>query len=554
MAEVAIIGILSIERRDDTSMYDILIKNGKIVDGTGIPAYHADVAIVVEKIVAVGSLSDQDAKKTIDAEGLVVCPGFIDDHSHGDLNVLADPYARNQLLQGITTEVGGSCGLSFAPIKKEADRMVSSQIGFASDEKKAELLRPMTFPEYMDLVDNTAIAVNLASYIGQGIVRSAVMGYAEGDANEAQLTEMKDIVREGMEAGAFGLSTGLIYPTGSLTSTEEIIELCKVVAEYDGLYSTHMRGESDTIISSVEEAIRTAEESGAHLVISHHKIAGVANHGKSTQTLAMVDDAIARGVKVHLDVYPYIAGATTLAAAIPRQFLADKTEFVKKAADPELRRQIIDVIENGVVAGENMVKSCGGLHGIVIASADECPQYIGRSLTEIAAEEGKEPYDVLFDLLIATDANAMAVFFTNSEDDMIRIMQYPRTMFGTDGSHSSYVNFFRHPRAFGSFPHILTEYVRDHKVLTLEEMVRKACALPAEVLQLKEKGLIKEGYDADVLVLDLENMKVHSSFANANGGNEGFKYVLVNGQVAVENDACTDVLSGKLLRSHSYKS
>ena len=270
MAEVAIIGILSIERRDDTSMYDILIKNGKIVDGTGIPAYHADVAIVGEKIVAVGSLSDQDAKKTIDAEGLVVCPGFIDDHSHGDLNVLADPYARNQLLQGITTEVGGSCGLSFAPIKKEADRMVSSQIGFASDEKKAELLRPMTFPEYMDLVDNTAIAVNLASYIGQGIVRSAVMGYAEGDANEAQLTEMKDIVREGMEAGAFGLSTGLIYPTGSLTSTEEIIELCKVVAEYDGLYSTHMRGESDTIISSVEEAIRTAEESGAHLVISHH--------------------------------------------------------------------------------------------------------------------------------------------------------------------------------------------------------------------------------------------------------------------------------------------
>ena len=240
-------------------MYDILIKNGKIVDGTGIPAYHADVAIVGEKIVAVGSLSDQDAKKTIDAEGLVVCPGFIDDHSHGDLNVLADPYARNQLLQGITTEVGGSCGLSFAPIKKEADRMVSSQIGFASDEKKAELLRPMTFPEYMDLVDNTAIAVNLASYIGQGIVRSAVMGYAEGDANEAQLTEMKDIVREGMEAGAFGLSTGLIYPTGSLTSTEEIIELCKVVAEYDGLYSTHMRGESDTIISSVEEAIRTAE-------------------------------------------------------------------------------------------------------------------------------------------------------------------------------------------------------------------------------------------------------------------------------------------------------
>lgn len=355
MAEVAIIGILSIERRDDTSMYDILIKNGKIVDGTGIPAYHADVAIVGEKIVAVGSLSDQDAKKTIDAEGLVVCPGFIDDHSHGDLNVLADPYARNQLLQGITTEVGGSCGLSFAPIKKEADRMVSSQIGFASDEKKAELLRPMTFPEYMDLVDNTAIAVNLASYIGQGIVRSAVMGYAEGDANEAQLTEMKDIVREGMEAGAFGLSTGLIYPTGSLTSTEEIIELCKVVAEYDGLYSTHMRGESDTIISSVEEAIRTAEESGAHLVISHHKIAGVANHGKSTQTLAMVDDAIARGVKVHLDVYPYIAGATTLAAAIPRQFLADKTEFVKKAADPELRRQIIDVIENGVVAGENML-------------------------------------------------------------------------------------------------------------------------------------------------------------------------------------------------------
>lgn len=529
-------------------MYDVIIRGGRVIDGSGAPGYLADIAVSGNRIAAIGDLSDQKAERVIDATGLVVCPGFIDNHSHGDLDVLADPYAKNEVLQGITTEVVGSCGYSFAPIADEIDRMISGHVAFASAEKQAEILRPMSFPEFLDLVDATPMGTNLVCYMGQGIVRAAVMGYVEGDANEEQLAQMKQIVSDGMEAGAFGLSTGLIYPTGSLTSTEELTALCQVVGKYGGYYSTHMRGESDGILTSLAEAIRITEGSGVHTIISHHKITGNQNEGKSRETLAMIDDANARGMKVDLDLYPYTAGATTLTAAIPREFMADKSVFLEKIKSPEFRRQVADAIENGTNDDQDMVKSCGGLQGVVIAGADTCPQYVGRSITEIAEAEGKDPYDVLFDILSLTDANATAVFFCICESDMLRIMQHPRAMFGTDGSHSTFANFFGHPRVFGTFPHILTEFVKKRGVLTLEEMIHKACGLPAQVLGLSGKGLLKEGYDADIVVMDYENMKVHSDYANAGGKNEGFRYVFNNGQIVVENDECTGILSGKLIR------
>lgn len=533
-------------------MYDLIIRGGTIVDGSGEAAYVADVAVSDGKISAIGDLKEAEATRTIEADGLIVCPGFIDDHSHGDLNVLADPYAKNELLQGITTEIGGCCGISFAPINGTADRMVSSQIEFADQQTQERLLRNMSFPEYMDMVDKTPMGTNMAVYVGQGIVRAAVMGYAEGEADEAQLAEMKSIVRQAMEAGAGGISSGLIYPTGSLTSQKELTELCKVVGEYGGRYSTHMRGESDTIISSVEEALQVAKDSGTKLVISHHKITGVKNHGKSTQTLAMVDEAVQQGLDVHMDVYPYTAGATNLIAAIPRQFLSDKTAFVERIkTDTAFRAEIRQAIENGVMEGENLVLACGGTDGVVIAKAPECPEWIGRSLTEIGKAEGKDSFDVLFDAIAATNANGMGVFFSISEDDMVRIMSHPRTAFGTDSSHATINNLFGHPRAFGTFPTILTKYVRDRKALPLEEMIRKATSLPAQMQGLQGKGLLKVGCDADIVVMDLENMEVLSDYANADGGNRGFRYVFVNGVAAVENDTYTGALGGKLLRVHN---
>lgn len=531
-------------------MYDLIIRGGTVVDGSGGVPFVSDVAVIGNKIVAIGDLKDAVAAREILAEGLIVCPGFIDNHSHSDLNVLADPYGKNQLLQGITTEIGGSCGISYAPMGEKADGMVSSQVAFADEATKERILRPMSFPEYLDMVDNTQMATNLALYIGQGIVRASVMGYATGDADEVQLQKMKDIVREAMKVGAVGMSSGLIYPTGSLTAPEELTELCKVVSEYGGRYSTHMRGESDSIISSVEEALKVAKDSGVKLVISHHKITGVNNHGKSAQTLAMIDEALAQGVDVHMDVYPYTAGATNLTAAIPRQFLADRREFVHRIKDDySFRAEIRKAIENDIMEGENLIMACGGCSGVYIAKAENCPALVGRSLTEIGEAENKDPFDVLFDTIAMTNGDGMGVFFSISEEDMLRIMSHLHTAFGTDGSHSTFNNMFGHPRAFGTFPTILTKYVRDRNVLTLEEAIHKATALPAQMQGLSEKGLLKEGYDADIVVMDLANMEVLSDYAHADEGNRGFRYVLVNGAVAVENDVCTGALNGRLLRS-----
>lgn len=527
-------------------MYDLLIKNGYIVDGSGTAPYYADVAISGNKIAAIGENLTGDCERVIDAEGMIVCPGFIDNHTHGDLNVLIDPHAKNELLQGITTEVGGNCGISLAPIHELPDSLVAGLITCSSEEEKAWLLQPMSFSDFMNRLEAAPMGTNLVTYIGQGIVRSAVMGYAEGPANASELEEMKQIIRDGMEAGAVGLSTGLIYPTGSLTGTEELIELCKVVKEYDGNYCTHLRDEHDGIVSALDEALRIGEASGVRVVVSHHKITGVNNVGTSAQTLSMIEQANRAGYETFLDQYPYNAGATTIIAALPQKYVADKNELVVNLQDPAFREKV----KNDIIAGDQggLAASMGGAEGILISHAAARPDYAGKTLLQIGNETGRDAYTVLFDTIIETSGNALAVFFGISESDLVNIMQYSGTMFGTDASHATIYNAFGHPRAFGTFPRILTKYVRDDKVLSIEEMVRKASALPAYVLGLSEKGLLKVGYDADVLVLDLTNMEVLSDYTNPNGGNKGFRYVIVNGTIVVEDDVYTGALAGKLLR------
>ena len=527
-------------------MQDLLILNGTVVDGSGEAPYIADIAVTGGKITKIGQLKEEKAKKIIKAQGLIVCPGFIDDHSHGDLNALLDPHAANQLLQGITTEVGGQCGVSLAPIREKPYSMAVSLIPFRNNEERERRLKPMTFPEWMDQVEKTPLGINLVCLIGQGTVRAAVMGYASGEADDAQMEEMRTIVREAMKAGAAGISTGLIYPTGTLTDTPELTELAKVVGEYNGLYCTHMRDESDEILTGIKEALQIASGAGTRLVISHHKIIGLRNAGKSRETLAMVDAANAAGMDVYMDQYPYDAGATALMAALPERHAADKDALLKNLPDPEYRALVKSEMEAGI--GGGMAKAFDGLSHVFIGWTDLYPDYAGRSPVEIAAETRKDPYEILFDVLLDTKAEVRGIFQGVAEEDLQRIMQHERTMFGTDASHATFVNGFGHPRAFGTFPLVLTKYVRDEKILSIEEMVRKASALPAQVLGLEKKGILKPGNDADIVVMDLEGMKVSSSYTNPDGGNKGFRYVLVNGEIAVENDQCTDRLGGRLLR------
>ena len=529
-------------------LYDLIIKNGFVIDGTGEPGRAADVAVAAGKIAAVGRLSESNARRVIDARGLTVTPGFIDNHTHSDANALIDPWARNSLLQGVTTEVGGNCGISFAPINGYSDSIIAGHYGDLPEDERRALLADISFPEFMDRLEALPMGANIVCCLGQGTLRASVMGLVEGKADAGQMESMRAIIREAMRSGASAMTTGLIYPPGSVTGEEELTELCRTVAECGGHYCTHMRDEGDSIVSSVEEALRTAKNSGVRLVISHHKITGQRNFGLSERTLAMVDEANASGMDVYFDQYPYVAGATNLTAAMPKEFTLDRSKLIKNLADRGFRRRVLEAIDRGESESEILMRSAGGPENVVVSNAEGMPELTGKTLVEAGRIMGLDPYDAMFEIVIRTNANAMATFFCMSEEDVMRIMRHPRTMFGSDASRASVSNYFGHPRAFGTFSTILTKYVRENKVMPLEEMVRKACHLPALVNNLPGKGLIKPGYDADIAVFDYENMKVLSGYANPDGGNEGFRYVLVGGQVAVENDKCTGALAGRLIR------
>lgn len=496
-----------------------------------------------------------EAKSVLDAKNCVVCPGFIDNHSHCDLNVLVDRVAKNSLEQGITTEIGGNCGESLSPNSGTVSSLSQSMLAFASSQERAAACEnARTFHSFMDALAEKPMGTNMLCYVGHSAIRAAVMGFQPDAPSPQQLAQMKLLLREAMEAGAVGLTSGLIYPPGSYAEAEELTELCSVVSEYGGNYCTHMRNEGDVILDSIRETLLTAEHSGVRLVISHHKITGKSNWGRSEQTLELIDDALAQGVDVYMDQYPYTAGATRLISSVPQEFAAIGAEkLLEELKRPAFRHEVRKVIEFGQSRSEILVRSSGGPEHVLIAMAPECPTLEGKTLTEAGKLTGRDPYDVLFDVIIETKGAAMGVYFVVNETDIERIMRHPRTMFGTDAAHSTYQNAFGHPRAFGTFPTIITEYVKRRGVLSLEEMIRKATSLPAEAAGIPNKGLLREGYDADIIVMDTEHMEVLSSYVNSSGGNRGFRYVLVNGNIAVKDDSCTNTMAGRAIRRKNTK-
>lgn len=528
--------------------YDIFIKNSFIIDGTGSSGYTSDLGISGNKIAYIGKGGDGSGSKTvIDGNGLVLSPGFIDTHGHSDLELFKNPSISNKLEQGVTTEVAGLCGLGFAPVSGTYFPLLKKYLGYDKIQTDGNAFleawpRYTTFKEYLRSVEGLPLGANMAFYAGQGTLRIAVMGFDNRSATDAELSKMKELLGEAMENGAAGLSTGLIYAPGVFTLSDEIIELCKVVKAYGGSYATHMRSESTSVVEAVKEAIKIGRKTGTRVIISHHKIIGKENWGKSQETLRLIDEANGEGLDISLDQYPYSAGATFLAITIPPSYHEGGTEkLIERLKDPETRKKIKEDMENPKARWDNMTAFCG-FDGILII-AEGGTKANGKTIAQYAKEKGIEPFDALFDLLIDTRCTVMAAFFFLDEPEIEYIMKHPYTMIGTDGGTG-----VGHPRAFGTYPRVLGRYVRGKKVLTLEEAIRKMTSLSAAKIGLRGKGLIKVGYDADIVLFNPETIIDKADFKNPNLKNEGIHWVIVNGKIAVKNSEYTGTTAGRVVK------
>ena len=528
---------------------DLLFKGARIVDGTGNPFYFGDIGILNGKICCIDSHVDpHTARRVIAVDGLTACPGFFDAHCHDDSYLLLNPGCDNKVLQGVTTNVIGNCGFSLAPISPvhlNEMKLVLEMLG--TSHLPDPIWENFSFKKYVEMMRATTPGINIIPLIGHNTIRVAAMGMENRVPSDTELGRMKEMVREAMQSGAFGISTGLVYAPGCYAGTEEIIEMAKGVAAYDGIYTTHMRSEGDHQKEAIEEVFRIARESGVRPHISHFKSMGQNNWGSSVETLKMIYDARAKGLEITCDQYPYNAGSTYLAAVLPPFIQSGgPDDYAEKLKSGEVRRRVIDEIENGDDSQwENLIKA-DTFEGIVISASDGHPEYIGRSIAEIAKTESRNPYDVIFDMVVEEKINARMIEFMMDEKDIRRIMKTPFTMVGSDGNPGFGSEMF-HPRVTGSLPRFLGRYVREQGVMAFEEAVRKVTSLPAQTFRVKGKGLLKEGFDADVVILNPDEIMDRGTYENPRLKPDGISYVVVNGEIAVDHGEVMGVTSGKVL-------
>jgi len=520
--------------------YDILIENGRVIDGAGNPWFRADVGVVGDRIEAVGRLGGADAERRIDARGLIVAPGFIDIHSHSDYTVLIDPRVESKVRQGVTTEVVGNCGSSAAPMNQEVRAYRETYMRALLGEEFE--FNWETMEDYLNLIDAGGASFNVVALVGQGTVRQNVMGHDDRPPTEQELEAMRRLVAEAMEDGAWGMSTGLIYPPSCYADTDEIVELAKVLADYGGVYFSHIRGEGETLLEAVREAIEIGERAGVPVEIAHFKASGKAHWGKTRESLRLVEEGRRRGVDVTFDQYPYIASSTGLAAYLPHWVHEGGAEkLLERLRDPETRRRI----------AEEPVTISRDWDAIMVVFAQNHPQYEGKTITEIAKLEGKEPLDAVFDLLLAEDAQVSIVAFGMSEDDVRRVMRSPYGMVGSDGRAVAPRGVLGkgkpHPRYYGTFPRVLGHYVREG-VISLQEAVRKMTSMPAQRLGLRDRGLLREGFKADITIFDPDRVKDEATFTDPHRFASGIPYVIVNGTIVIDGSEHTGALPGKALR------
>ena len=537
-------------------MLDIVILNGTVVDGSGLPARRADVAVKDGKIASVGDLSAAEAKTVLDANGLFVCPGFIDMHSHSDLSLMAHRRGESSISQGITTEVIGSCGWSMAPVKEETKKSVLK--GLLSGLVHKEAFESLdwswhSFGQFMEALEKSGIGVNVAPQVGQSLIRAHVVGTEKRDAAPGEVEAMKALVRQAMEDGAWGLSTGRSYRPGGFAGEDEVIELAKVVAGYDGIYATHMKNEGEEIFAAVDEVISIAEKAEVKAEISHHKAVGRKNFGKVGRTLEMIQKARARGSRITVDAYPYeFAQASSLVRMLPpaiwQQLKSGKAEGEFPTED-EIRAALSDKATLEKVKGiPELATASQRLGNYVIVKAPSSLAVQGRILEDVAAETGKSPVELIIELVVADGMDVWAAW-PISIDDVHTVIQADFAMGGTDGfALDTPISTAVHPRHYGTFPRIVGRFVTQDRLFSLEEAVRKVTHNPATVMGIPGRGLVEAGYWADLVVFDAAKLMDLATGLEPFRRAAGIEYVLVNGKVTLEKGTVKPAFAGQVLR------
>jgi len=540
--------------------YDILIRGGAIVDGTGNPWFQGDVAIKGDRIAAVGKLDgDAAAKRIIDARGLVVAPGFIDIHSHSDMTLFEDGDAQSKIRQGVTTEILGEESSGGPSLGKRPPRVVSYQ----------GITRTWTtLGGYLDAMQNAGISINAASYVGLGTLLDCVLGDSIDRPDRSQLEAIKQLLDEAMHDGALGLSTMLASPRELAVATDDLVALCQVVERHGGRYSSHIRNEGVGVFDAVREAIEIGRRARVPVDIIHIKIADQARWGHMREIVGLIDAARRDGVNVQANVYPYTRGNNDLVSIIPPwAHQGGKEQLIARLADPSLRPRLKRDIREGIPGWYNHYTAVGGNWGRMLISASLSPpntQFTGQTMDAIIAAKtaGKsprpDPLDVLFDFLIEEKASIGTIYAHHTEEDMNLALNQPWCSIGSDGSALASAGSLRrgnpHPRSFGTFPRILSEYVRNRGLLSLEEAVRKMTSLNATKVGFLDRGLLRPGFLADVSVFDPKTVTDHSTYLEPFQYSTGVMFVLVNGQIVLDQGKHTHVRAGRALRRNSVPS
>jgi N-acyl-D-amino-acid deacylase len=528
---------VSLSAQPKASTFDVLIKNGIIYDGAGSSPIKADVGIKNDRIIAIGDLKNATARTIIDARGLAVAPGFINMLSWASTSLIADYRSQSEIRQGVTTEVFGE-GTSMGPLNAEMKRrMVAGQGDFKFD------IPWNTLAEYLTYMEKRGVTPNVASFIGAGTVRTYVIGLEDKKATPEQLQQMREVVRREMEAGALGIGSSLIYAPDTYASTEELIEMCKEAAKYQGKYISHVRNEGDGLIEAVEELLRISREANIPAEIYHLKASIERNWNKMDRVIAMVNAARRNGLKITSDMYVYTASSNSIDSRIPAWAHSGGDEAMyKRLEDPAARKKISDELhQRGPMARTLLV----GLRPATMKPL------IGKTLTEVAAMRGKDEIETMLDLVLEARSRIQVVTFTMSEDNIKKELREPWVSFGSDASSMAAEGMFlessTHPRAYGNFARVLGKYVREEKVITLQEAVRKLSGLPATNLGLDHRGFIKQGYFADVVVFDPDTIADKATYDKPHQYAVGMKHVFVNGIQVLKDGEHTGAKAGRAL-------
>ncbi len=525
-------------------MFDVIICNGKIVDGTGSPWFYGDIGIKGDQITAVGNLKRESTKELINAEGKVVAPGFIDIHSHSDDKFVIDSQADSKLRQGVTTEVMGQCGNSIAPIQGGCRNIIIDEL-----QKENIQVKWKSFEEYLEFLQDKGLPVNLVGMVGHGTLRKQVMGYENRQPSQDELDEMKRILKLALEDGAFGMTTGLIYPPGSYAQEDELIELLQEVSHFNGIYMTHMRNEGSSLVRSVQDTIQVGKHARVKVQISHHKAVGRYNWGKISETLQLVTEARQQGLDIAMDQYPYTATSTGLVSLLPEWVLeGGREQCLKRLTQDSERKKLKEYLSEEFAKDR---KWSDILIARVKTQANKSLE--GKTVAELAQNRGVEPEEFVLDLLLEEELDCQKISFSMDEEDVKYVMSNDLVMIGSDGSSLANIGPLSegrpHPRNFGTFPRVLSRYVRDTGILSLEKAVWKMTGLPASRLPLFRRGLLRPGFFADIVIFDLAKIQDKASFEQPRQYPEGIEKVFVNGYQALNKNGHNGLLAGKVLKN-----